>query len=186
MQQTPLAAPDVPDAAGAGTHPRDDVVGGLLWMLLGSLILIASWRMDRLEAQDINPYTVPGLVPGLLGLGMMFFAALMLARGWRNGGLHAGSASAESLTPGESKTAYGRLALALMLCIGYAVVLLGRIPFWLAASLFVSASIFVLRFAELRAGGRVLRGAITAIIIGIGSGALVTIVFERIFLVRLP
>jgi putative tricarboxylic transport membrane protein len=185
MQQNPPAAPDAPDAAGAVTHPRDDVVGGLLWMLLGSVILIASWRMDRLEAQDINPYTVPGLVPGLLGLGMVFFAALMLARGWRSG-LHAASASAESLTPGDSKTAYGRLALALMLCIGYAVVLLGRIPFWLAASLFVSASIFVLRFAELRAGGRVLRGAITAIIIGIGSGALVTIVFERIFLVRLP
>jgi hypothetical protein len=162
-------------------NPRDDVVGGLLWMLFGVVILVASWRMERLEAQDINPYTVPGLVPGLLGLGMMFFAALMLARGWRNGD--------PRVMPSEvndGKTAYGRLALALALCIGYAVVLLGRVPFWLAASLFVSTSIFILRFGELRAKAQFLRGAITAIAIGIGSGAVVTIVFEKLFLVRLP
>jgi hypothetical protein len=91
-----------------------------------------------------------------------------------------------SISGSESKTAYGRPALALILCIGYAVVLLGRVPFWLAASLFVSTSIFVLRFAELRAKAQLLRGATTAIVIGIGSGALVTILFEKIFLVRLP
>jgi hypothetical protein len=182
MQQAPLAPPTgTPHHESGGTIPRDDVVGGLLWMLLGMVILVASWRMDRLEAQDINPYTIPGLVPGLLGLGMMFFAALMFGRGWRNGGLHA-----VSLSGSESKAAYGRLALALALCVGYAVVLLGRVPFWLAASLFVSTSIFVLRFAELRAKARLLRGAMTAIVIGIGSGVLVTIVFEKLFLVRLP
>jgi hypothetical protein len=182
MQQSPLAAP--PEAShgeSAGTSPRDDVVGGLLWMLLGLVILVASWRMDRLEAQDINPYTIPGLVPGLLGLGMMFFAGLMLARGWRHGGLHAAPSISD-----EGKTAYGRLALALALCIGYAVVLLGRVPFWLAGSLFVSTSIFVLRFTELRAKAQLIRGAITSIVIGVGSGALVTIIFEKLFLVRLP
>ena len=180
MQPSPLVAPTTaPHGETAGTSPRDDVVGGLGWMLLGIVILIASWRMDRLEAQDINPYTIPGLVPGLLGLGMMFFAALMLGRGWRHGGLHAAPVR-------EGKTAYGRLALALVLCIGYAVLLLGRVPFWLAASLFVSTSIFVLRFPELRAKAQLVRGFMTAIVIGIGSGALVTIVFEKLFLVRLP
>ncbi len=29
-----------------------------------SRLLVGSWRMDRLENQDINPYTVPGLLPG--------------------------------------------------------------------------------------------------------------------------
>jgi hypothetical protein len=182
MQQSPLAAPtNASHGESAGTSPRDDVVGGLSWMLLGIVILVASWRMDRLEAQDINPYTIPGLVPGLLGLGMMFFAALMLARGWRHGGLRTAAPM-----PDERKTAYGRLALALVLCLGYAVVLLGRVPFWLAASLFVSISIFVLRFTELRAKAQLVRGAVTSTAIGIGSGALVTLVFEKLFLVRLP
>src|SRR5947209_18849966 len=128
MQQAPpAAATSAPHHESVGTSPRDDVVGGLLWLLLGIIILIASWRMDRLEAQDINPYTIPGLVPGLLGLGMMFFAALMFLRGWRAGGLHTPSATAD-----QHRTAYGRLALALILCIGYAVVLLGRVPLSLA------------------------------------------------------
>jgi hypothetical protein len=182
MQQPQAeAAPSAPHAESVGTAPRDDVVGGLLWMLFGIVILIASWRMDRLEAQDINPYTIPGLVPGLLGLGMMMFAALMFARGWRNGGLQVKPAAVN-----QRQTAHGRLALALVLCIGYAVVLLGRVPFWLAASLFVSTSIFVLRFVELRAKAQLVRGAVTAVVIGIGSGALVTLVFEKVFLVRLP
>src|SRR5437588_6005573 len=103
MQPSPLVAPTTaPHGETAGTSSRDDVVGGLLWMLLGIIILIASWRMDRLGAQDINPYTIPGLVPGLLGLGMMFFAALMFLRGWRAGGLHTPSATAD-----QHQTAYG-------------------------------------------------------------------------------
>ncbi|MBV8850922.1 MAG: tripartite tricarboxylate transporter TctB family protein [Methylobacteriaceae bacterium] len=182
MDERPLAAPtNAPHGESIGTSPRDDVAGGLLWMLLGIVILAACWRMDRLEAQDINPYTIPGLVPGLLGLGMIFFAAWMLARGWRNGGFHAVPYIVD-----ERRVAYGRLALALALCIGYAVGLLGRMPFWLAASLFVSVSIFALRFTELRAKAQLVRGAVVAVAIGIGSGALVTFVFEKLFLVRLP
>jgi hypothetical protein len=182
MKQTPLAAPTGSlQGESTGANPRDDVVGGLLWMLFGAVILVASWRMDRLEAQDINPYTIPGLVPGLLGLGMIFFSTLMLVRGLRHGGLQALPLAGE-----QSATAYGRLALTLTLCIGFAVLLLGRVPFWLGSSLFVATSIVVLRFGELRAKGQLVRGAITAIAIGIGSGAAVTLVFEQIFLVRLP
>src|SRR3978361_2376111 len=108
MQQAPFAPlSSAPHAESAGTTPREDVVGGLVWMLFGIVVICASGRMDRLEAQDSNPYTIPGLVPGLLGLGMMFFAALMFARGWRHGGLHAVSATVD-----QQKTAYGRLALA--------------------------------------------------------------------------
>jgi hypothetical protein len=182
MTQTPLAAPTGPlHAESAGANPRDDVVGGLLWILLGFVILVASWRMDRLEAQDINPYTIPGLVPGLLGLGMIFFSTLMLVRGLRHGGWHTRTLAIE-----QSATAYGRLALTLALCIGFSVLLLGRVPFWLGSSLFVATSIIVLRFGELRAKGQLARGVATAIVIGIGAGAAVTFLFEKIFLVRLP
>jgi hypothetical protein len=39
---------------------RSEMTEGIGWMLFGIAILIASLRMDRLEAQDINPYTIPG------------------------------------------------------------------------------------------------------------------------------
>ena len=31
--------------------------GGLAWTVFGIAVLALSWRMDRLEAQHINPYT---------------------------------------------------------------------------------------------------------------------------------
>lgn len=184
MDQPQAVVPaEVPHPAHApGASPRDDVVGGLLWSLLGLAILIGSWRMDRLEAQDINPYTIPGLVPGLLGLAMILFGGLMALRGLRQGGLH----RSEIAAPAVSPAAYGRLATVLVLCIGFVVLLLGRMPFWAAAALFVTLSIGVLRWRELRAENRLLRGLVQAVVIGLCSGAAVTLVFEKIFLVRLP
>jgi hypothetical protein len=181
-QPNTIGLAEVPSEVHApGTTPRDDVVGGLLWMVLGTAILVGSWRMDRLEAQDINRYTIPGLVPGLLGLAMMFFAALMALRGWRNGGLHRSAAT--STVP---RAAYGRLAAVLVLCIGFVGLLLGLIPFWAAASLFVTLSIGVLRWGELKLSGRLGRGLLLAGVIGVCAGVAVTLVFEQIFLVRLP
>ena len=34
---------------------------------LGVGTVVESWRMPRLEEMNINPYTVPGLVPGIVG-----------------------------------------------------------------------------------------------------------------------
>jgi hypothetical protein len=163
-----------------GPRPRQDVVDGLLWLVLGTAVLIGSWRMDRLEAQQINPYTIPGLVPGLLGLAMMLIAAIMLVRGLRHGGAGPQAAAGR-------KQDYGRLAKVLGLCIVFAVGLVGRgPPFWLAAALFVSTAIIVLRWEEFRAEGRLARGVASAVAIGIGAGVIVTLVFEKFFFVRLP
>src|SRR6202023_191728 len=62
---------------------RGDFLSGFGWMGLGIAILIGSVMMDRLENQDINPYTIPGLLPGLLGIAMTILGALLAARCWR-------------------------------------------------------------------------------------------------------
>src|SRR5882757_7518217 len=62
---------------------RSDFLSALGWMGLGIAILIGSVTMDRLEKQDINPYTIPGLLPGLLGIVMTILGALLAARSWR-------------------------------------------------------------------------------------------------------
>jgi hypothetical protein len=184
MSAAPHATEPVPveDPHGepSGSSPRQDVVDGLLWFVLGTAVLIGSWRMDRLETQQINPYTIPGLVPGLLGVAMMLMAAIMLLRGLRKGG--AGAAAAEG-----RKEDYRRLLKVLGLCIVFAVGLVGRgPPFWLAAALFVATSIVVLRWEELRAEGRLARGIANAVAIGVGAGVIIALVFEKFFFVRLP
>lgn len=175
------AAVDDPHGDYGTARPRQDVVDGLLWFVLGTAVLIGSWRMDRLEGQQINPYTIPGLVPGLLGLAIMLMAGVMVLRGLRHGG-----AGAEPPAHNRRED-YARLAKVLGLCIVFAVGLVGRgPPFWLAAALFVATSIAVLRWDELRADGRLARGIANAVAIGIGAGVIITLVFEKFFFVRLP
>ena len=68
----------------------------------------------------------------------------------------------------------------------FAVGLVGRLPFWLAAAVFVSATIFVLQFPQRREANQVLQGAAVAVLTGLSAGVGVTLVFQKIFLVQLP
>jgi hypothetical protein len=159
---------------------RGDFFGSLAWVAFGTAVFVASLRMDRLEAQGVNPYTAPGLVPGLLGLGMMFFGSLMLLRSLRHGGLRAPRAPAHA-------GSWARIATVVALCVVYAVGLVGHgVPFWLASALFVSVTIAVLRLREWQESGRLPRGLLETAAIGLGAGGLIAFVFEQFFLVRLP
>jgi hypothetical protein len=156
--------------------PRQDLIGGGGWAALGLAIAVASWRMDRLETQDVNPYTVPGLLPGLLGIAMMAIGGLLALRGWRAGGLAA--EPAREVRPGERR----QIVLVLALCLVFGTVLVGHgLPFWLAASVFVSVSIVVLQWGRLDA-----RSVATAVAIGVSAGVVISYVFQTVFLVRLP
>jgi hypothetical protein len=79
--------------------------------------------------------------------------------------------------------------LVLTLCLTFGVVLVGHgLPFWLAAAIFVTASILGLQYQQRKSTGQKLnaRLLIKAAAIGLGAGIVITIVFQEIFLVRLP
>jgi putative tricarboxylic transport membrane protein len=76
-----------------------------------------------------------------------------------------------------------RLAVALSLCLGYALGLVGRTPFWLATALFVTSFIVVFEWTD--DGNRMARLA-WALAIGIAAGVGISYVFSELFLVRLP
>jgi len=79
-----------------------------------------------------------------------------------------------------------RFVLAAGLGLVFIVGLIGRLPFWLAATIFVTLFIAVFEWRPgLEARAR-LRPLATALVQGVLTGILVTLVFERIFLVRLP
>src|SRR3981189_3608223 len=79
-QAPPASSAGEPEAVA---NLRSDFLSALGWIGLGIAILIGSVMMDRLEKQDINPYTIPGLLPGLLGIAMTILGALLAARSWR-------------------------------------------------------------------------------------------------------
>jgi len=166
------------------TVARSELMQSGGWIALGGAVLIASLRMDRLESQHINPYTVPGLLPGLLGIAMMLLGTLLALRSWRRGALR-DTAAAASFNAAMAR----RVALIVGLCVTFGGVLVGHgLPFWLAAALFVSVTIVLLQRPQRIAAGEQLglRTVVVAAIIGLGAGGIITLVFQQVFLVRLP
>lgn len=175
------AAPEPEEVAS----PRSDLYDAIGWIALGLAVVIGSWRMDRLTDQNINPLTIPGLVPGLLGVGMTILGVILGVRSWWRG---AASHPPVPLTS-QRREQRKRVLLATALCCGYSLVLIGRgLPFWLASSIYVTSSILVFERISLDPAKRRinLRAAAKALLIGVLSSVTVWLVFERLFLVRLP
>ena len=161
--------------------PFADLLTGAAFLALATAIVVASWRMDRLAHLHASIFTVPGLVPGLLGCALGIMALLLMARGVRGGGLATASFPAFRLAD------HWRLIAVLGLCLIYAIGLVAHgLPFWLASAIFVTAFILVFQFAERRSAGTLARGAGLAIFIGLTGGLVVHYSFQNLFLVRLP
>jgi hypothetical protein len=195
---------------------RDDVIA-LVLMAFGAFVLYESARMPRFEHLAVNPYTVPGLVPGFLGAALLLFGLVMLSRslvtsrrpdpraeedaaeaqpaeehqaeadtleliGAAPPGAHAPAGAA---VPRRGEGAR-RLLLTLALTLGYAGVLVGRAPFSLATFVFVFVFIILFDWRAAAAARRTTRLLATAGVQALLVAVAVTLVFERLFLVRLP
>jgi len=156
---------------------RADFVTGLIFVALGVAALVESLRMPRFEALGINPYSVPGLVPGLLGAVIAGLGLVLTLRAARRGGWRV--ASGFKLI-GEANA---RLVTAFVLTFGYAAVLVGQLPFWLATGVFVF--LFIALF-EWRASVHKVRTLAVAAVEAVVVAAVVTLVFRDLFLVTLP
>jgi len=162
---------------------KADFVTSVVLIALGVAGAVESARMPRFENLNIEPYTVPGIVPGILSviltlLGVILFIRACASGGWR-------------LEPGRMATALfssinRRLAIGLALTLGYSVVLVGRMPFWLATA------IFMFLFVGIYERGT--RDGVKARAVGLATGLLLAVIvavavtweFQSIFLVRLP
>jgi hypothetical protein len=162
---------------------RADLVTGAVLVALGVAVAVLSWNMPRLEERNVAIWTVPGLVPGLLGLVIGLLGAALALRSIPAGGLSREPAPAE---PGEERAGMVRLLACAALCLVYATVLIGRLPFEIATALFVFA--FVAFFEWDRADAPRRRGFKLAVAGGIALAAAagISLLFERLFLVRLP
>ena len=165
--------------------PRADFLFSLVLLALGLAAAVESCRMPRFGSLGVNPMTAPGLTPGLLGLVVALLGTALLVRSVRAGGwrLSSGGTAAE---PGARREALRRVGLALVLTVGYAGGLVGRVPFWLATAGFVFLFVGVFEWRRGASAAARLRGlALAALLAGL-TAAGVTYLFEEIFLVRLP
>jgi hypothetical protein len=165
---------------------RSEMTEGIGWMIFGLAILIGSVLMDRLEAQNINPYTIPGLLPGLLGIVMTVLGFLVFIRKWTR---FKGVRDSRTSLPYDKRSALKRMLLVLVICIVFCVVLLGRgLPYWLSGGIFVTVCILLLdnTTTNLEKGRFTPKNTLKAAAIGFIAALVITLVFEQIFMVRLP
>lgn len=160
-----------------GKTARSDLWGGAGWVLFGLLIVAGSVRMDRFEAMGAQLYTMPGFVPGIIGAVVALLGLLLMLRGGLRRAREAGAAS-EPAEPLLNR----RIVITMLLSVFYAGLLIGRAPFWLVTALFVAA--FVATFAPPEQS--LPRRLGVALIAGVLTSAVVTVVFQQVFLVRLP
>jgi hypothetical protein len=106
---------------------------------------------------------------------LLFGAALLLRRAVPATG------DAERAAPA------GRTWLAIALCIGFAAGLLGHgLPFWLTAAAFMFVAILVFRWLDREAGATLGRLALESVVIALCASAAISLLFQEVFLIRLP
>jgi len=167
-----------------GVSARADLFGGLAWMAFGLAIVGGSIAMDRLEQFGATWFTAPGLVPGVLGTTVAALGLLLLVRAVKAGAV-AGLAKPWAPTA-DGRLSLKRASLATLLSLIFTLGLIGRLPFLVASALFVFAFIMVFDVSATGAPSRIARRATIAAITAVVTSVVVTLVFERIFLVRLP
>ncbi len=161
---------------------RADLLAATVFVVLGILVSYGSWIMPRLENRRINPATVPGLVPGMLGVALTVCGLLLLIKAIRTDA-PGGWRALWQLFP---TLAGARVAAMLVTTLTFTLVLVGWLPFWAATVVFVFAFIviFELWLTAERAPWRAT--LLWAAAIAVSSAVGVYLVFQRLFLVRLP
>jgi hypothetical protein len=161
---------------------RADLLASLFFIVLSACMLYGSWTMDRLANRRINPMTVPGLVPGLLSVALLICGLVLAVRSVRSSAEGGWSDLGHAITAAPAR----RAGMVLLLALVYTLGLVGLVPFWLATGLFVFA--FILVFETWMATPRrpLWQSMPWALGLAIATSAIVTLVFERAFLVRLP
>ena len=167
-----------PDDAGLDPSPGADLADAAGWLLLGAAVVVASFGVDRLQDQDVPPFAAPGLLPGLLGIALLLMGGVLLTRSLRR---------RATTTLVAAREPWGRAALVIVLCVLFGAVLVGHgLPFWLAATIFLTVTILLLQTPPAGEMRFTVRRVIVAVVIGLAAGGAVALLFQQIFLVRLP
>jgi hypothetical protein len=164
---------------------RADLITGVVLVVFGLAVIAESWGMPRLEERRINPWTVPGLVPGMLGFIIASLGGILALRSLAAGALR-GRAAQSIEEAAETRASLWRLVACGILCLVYAIGLVGRAPFWLATGIFVFSFIAIFEWDAGDSNALRARKLAIALVIAAAAAIAIPFLFEKLFLVRLP
>lgn len=165
--------------------PKADFLMSIVLMAFGITVMVISIGMPRFEDMDINPYSVPGVVPGFLGaiiavLGFVLLVRSIIQKGYRL------DITNQTLKSWIRDDGTRRLLLTLGLCIFYALVLIGFLPYAVGTILFIFAFIAIFEYRRGVPPAKQMRMFLFAALTAVLSGLIIWVVFRYGFLVSLP
>jgi hypothetical protein len=165
--------------------PKADFVTGIGLFLFGLAVLIRSLQMPRFASLGVNPYSVPGITPGLLGAVLTILGGMLLFRSVRRKGYRLGL-NRGTLRAYFVDASTRRFLVALFLSVIYGAFALRRIPYAVATGLYVLAFVLIFEYRSREPFSSRKRtlffSFMEALLVSVG----VTLVFRYLFLVDLP
>ena len=153
---------------------RQDIFAGVILIVLALFVVVESWRMPR-EFLGFPAFAGPGIVTGLLGLGLLGMAVTLVVRACRRPGARVCISRADlQVYLADPQTR--RLGLVLLLCVAYLLSLGRGIPYSITTGAYLFITMAVFRAAS---------WWVIALVSGLATTGL-AVVFNKIFLVPLP
>ena len=165
--------------------PKADFLMSIVLILFGITVVILSSQMPDFSDQKVNPYSVPGVVPSILGVIFCLLGLVMLIRSIVRKGYRL-EISGTHISGWFKDRSTQRFLLTLGLSVIYAMVLLGRMHYTIATGVYMLAFVFLF---EYRKGVKLLNQKKTffmALLLAVITSGSVFWVFRYLFLVNLP
>ncbi len=164
---------------------RTDLITAAVLFVFGVAVVWVALQMPTFTDVGGSGLTAPGIVPGFHGIVLALLSLIFALRSIYRGALQPGGGKPvgfDGLPPISLK----RLAIATALCLTFAIGLVTRVPFPVAVFLFVGAFIIVFEWQPGMATALRVRRIVTGLLVAAGMATFVVVVFQEVFLVRLP
>lgn len=165
------------------TINRTDFISGIVVAVMGAAGLVASLRMPRFEARGADPFTVPGLTPGLLSAVLCVLGVVLLLRGM------SGRVLAEGARPSIAewtRASAARTIFTIVMVLLYGTLLFGHMPFILATGLFIFVFTVGAELIDTERSLPIWKLVIGGLVLAGVAAFAIDFVFTDLFLVRLP
>ena len=171
--------------------PKADFITSIVLMTFSAFVLIESLRMPRLEHRNINPYSIPGLVPAILGIIMGLLSVTLFIRSMRHNGYvlrtREKSDGTGQVKPGLlQRPETIRVLLTVGFCLLYAIILIGWVWYPVATFLFTFVFIVLFEYNGSIPARKQIKTFIVAAVEALLTATVVSVVFRYLFLIRLP
>jgi len=163
-----------------------DFITSIVLILFSIGIVYMSFQMPRFEHRGINPLSVPGIVPGLLGIIIGLLGLILFIRSIKKKGYNLNDFFSKKTIDWFCKPASIRLWLTILLTLGYTWGLIGKIAYPIATFIFIFLFIVIFEYESKEKTKKKTKQLLKAILTAATASILISIVFEYLFLIRLP